>query len=80
MTPIAAGFDRIRLLRRKIAIVRQQIADPAPRPVRDAALVELASLTDELLDALQNFADAGYEQRIVEILNNPDARPDPRLA
>lgn len=77
MTPIAAGFDQIRLLRRKIAIARHQIASPADRPARDAAMVELAGLTDDLIDALQAFADAGFEQQLVEILHGPATHDQP---
>jgi len=49
MMPLTVGFDRIRLLRRKILINRQEIAVQSVGKARDAAVLHAAALTEELL-------------------------------
>ncbi len=70
MMPLTVGFDRIRLLRRKILINRQEIAVQSVGKARDAAVLHAAALTEELLTALQDFADAGHEQYIADLIES----------
>ena len=63
------AYDNIRLLRRKIGIAQDEVARLNSGAQRDAAVMRLAALTDELVRALQDFADLGYEEEVAEILS-----------
>lgn len=75
MTSLAAAYDNIRLIRRKIAIARQAVALEGPNAARDAAIIQVASLADDLVDAVQDFADAGFEQQMADLVaDQPERR------
>lgn len=75
MTSLAAAYDNIRLIRRKIAIARRAATLGGPNADRDAAIVRAASLADDLVDAVQDFADAGFEQQVVDLVaDQPERR------
>lgn len=73
MTPLAAAYDNIRLMRRKIRIVQDELSAASTRPARDAALVQLSDLTDDLVRAVQDFADAGFEEELAALIENRDS-------
>lgn len=70
MTPLAAAYDNIRLIRRKIRIAQEEIGGQASRSERDAAIMQLSSLTDDLVTAVQDFADAGFEEQVAGMLSD----------
>ena len=75
MTPLATTYDNIRLIRRKVGIAQQEVASIEPGPRRDQAVVRVVSLTQELVRAVQDFADLGYEEKVAEMLTQiPDTR------
>ncbi len=68
MTPLATAYDNIRLIRRKVNIAQEEVARQAPGPRRDAAVMRVAALTEDLVRAVQDFADLGYEEQIASFL------------
>ena len=75
MTPVATTYDNIRLIRRKVGIAQQEVASIDPGSRRDQAVVRLVSLTQELVRAVQDFADLGYEEEVAKMLAQiPDTR------
>ncbi len=72
MTPLSAAFDNIRLLRRKIRIEKEIVARSAGSE-RDEALVRSQDLINDLLRALDDFAEMGFEKQVSELLTE---RPD----
>jgi len=62
------AYDKIRLLRRKLAIAREEISRIPQGSQRDAATVRAAKLTEELADAVQDFADRGFEEVVAQLL------------
>lgn len=68
MTPISAAFDNVRLIRRKLRIEHETIAREPIGPNRDAAVMRAKDLTDDLIRALQDFADMGYEEEVSLVL------------
>ena len=68
MTPLATTYDNIRLIRRKVNIAQQEVACFEPGPRRDEALKRVVSLTQDLVRAVQDFADLGYEEEIADML------------
>lgn len=77
MKPLANAFDNIRLTRRKVNIAQQEIERQDPGPRRDEAVMRAVSLTEDLVRAVQDFADLGYEQELASMLaktNNKDPR------
>ncbi|MCF2872101.1 hypothetical protein L0664_13580 [Octadecabacter sp. G9-8] len=68
MTTICAAFDNIRLIRRKIRIAEEEL-DAIPQGTqRDASLIRLSNLTQDLVRALHDFAELGYEEVVAEHL------------
>lgn len=68
MTPLANTYDNIRLIRRKVNIAQQEVACFGPGPRRDEALMRVVSLTQDLVRAVQDFADLGYEEEVADML------------
>jgi len=68
MSTITAAYDNIRLLRRKIDIAEGQLSEMSPGAERDASVIRLANLTQDLVRALHDFAAMGYEEEIAEHL------------
>lgn len=68
MTAICAAFDNIRLIRRKVRIAEIEIKDLNPGPKRDMAMLRLSRLTTDLLRALNDFAELGYEEEVAKML------------
>jgi len=68
MSPFAAAFDNLRLVRRKIRIEQEAAAREPVGPLRDAAIMRAQDLTEDLIRCLQDFADMGYEERIASII------------
>ena len=68
MTPLANAFDNIRLTRLKVHIAQEEVTRYASGPRRDEAVVRVALLTEDLLRAVQDFADLGYEEVVANIL------------
>ncbi len=62
------AYDNIRLLRRKVNIAQDEVARLTVGPQRDAAVVRVAALTDDLVRALQDFADMGYEEDVARLI------------
>lgn len=71
MTALASAYDNIRLTRRKVNIAQEEIARHAPGPRRDQAVMRVVSLTEDLVRAVQDFADLGFEEEIASILVHP---------
>lgn len=77
MTPLATAYDNIRLMRRKVNIAQEDVARHPVGPGRDAAVMRVADLTGDLIRAIQDFADMGYEAEVADILargTNEDRR------
>ena len=70
MTTIETAYDNIRLIRRKINIAQEDVKRQTPGPRRDAAVMRVASLTSDLLRAVQDFADLGFEEEVACILKD----------
>ena len=79
MKPLATAYDNIRLTRRKVNIAQEEIARHRSGPRRDEALMRAASLTEELVRAVQDFADLGYEKEVAAILGHSIANDRPAL-
>lgn len=72
MTPIEAAYDNIRLLRRKVRIAQEAAAHETSQIARDEAVMRLADVTDDLLRALQDFADLGFEEHVAKMVSAAD--------
>ncbi len=70
MAPLANAYDNIRLARRKVTIAQQEIARHAPGPRRDLAVLQAASLTEDLVRAVQDFAELGFEHEVATMLTH----------
>lgn len=68
-------FDTIRLTRRKVQIARDAVRNHAPGPRRDEAVLRAAILTEELLCAIQKFAQLGFEEDVARLLQNSEPPP-----
>ena len=68
MTPLTVAYDTIRLIRRKVDIAQKDIVRLSPGPRRDEAIRRASILTDELVSALQSFAECGFEQEVATLL------------
>lgn len=74
MTTIDTAFDNIRLIRRKIRIAETELAEIPLGSQRDASLIRLSNLTQDLVRALHDFADLGYEEEVAVHLMAPRVR------
>ena len=70
MTSLTNAFDNIRLTRRKVSIAQDEIARYGPGPRRDEAVVRAATLTADLVRAVQDFAELGYEKEVAALLGH----------
>lgn len=68
MTALATAYDNIRLTRRKVSIAQEEIGRQEPGPRRDEAVMLAVTLTEDLVRAVQDFADLGYEEELATIL------------
>lgn len=68
MTAFGAAFDNIRLIRRKIQIEQATIARAEFGAERDQALARVAALSDDLIRAVNDFAELGYEARVAALI------------
>lgn len=68
MATIDRAFDNIRLIRRQIRIAQLEAKELAVGAQRASALLRLSNLTDDLIRALNDFSDLGYEQQVADIL------------
>ena len=71
LTTISAAYDNIRLIRRKIRIAQDQMTPLPQGAQRDAAIKQLSDLTRDLIHAMQDFADAGFEDDVAQMLAAP---------
>lgn len=83
MSVLKASFDNIRLIRRKLSIAQNAAKDAEGQAERDAAVVETMQLLLALGEAVDGFADAGFEDRVAQLIDAEVARsngvqPDPR--
>lgn len=69
MTALAKAYDNIRLLRRKVEIAQAEDRSLLTPSERDKAMVHLNHLKDDLVRALNDFADLGFEEEIAEIIH-----------
>lgn len=72
MTAFGAAFDNIRLIRKKIQIEQATLLQSSSRVERDAALARIADLSDNLIRAVSDFADLGYEARVAAMIAQSD--------
>lgn len=68
MSPFAAAYDNIRLVRRKIRIEQEAAAREPVGARRDAAIMRSKDLMEDLIRCMQDFADMGYEEKISEMI------------
>lgn len=68
MTAFGAAFDNIRLIRKKIQIEQATVSRAECGPEWDAALARLSFLSDDLVQAVVDFADLGFEARIAAMI------------
>lgn len=71
MTSLGAAYDNIRLLRRKIAIAEEQLVDLPHGSHRDEVVMQVSNLTHDLVRALHDFADMGYEEDVARAVSAP---------
>jgi hypothetical protein len=69
MTTISAASDNIRLIRRKIVIAEREVEDVPQGSQRDASVIWLVHLTRELVRALHDFEEMGFEDIVAEQLS-----------
>lgn len=68
MTPLSTAYDNIRLIRRKVDIAQQELENLPSGPQRDQGVMRLAKLTDDLVRAVRDFAELGYEEQVFQLL------------
>lgn len=68
MTPLATAYDNIRLIRRKVRIAQDEVARLSQGAHRDEAVVRVSKLSEDLVRAVQDFAELGYEEELAELL------------
>ena len=68
MIAFGAAFDNIRLIRKKIQIEQSTLARAPHGAERDIALARLARLSDDLIRAVNDFAELGFEARVAELI------------
>lgn len=68
MTAFGAAFDNIRLIRKKITIEQETLGQCGSGAERDAALARLAGLSEDLIRAVIDFADLGFEARVAAMI------------
>lgn len=73
MTALSAAYDNIRLLRRKIAIAEEELDALSAGNKRDASMIYMSNLTKDLVRALHDFADMGYEEDVARSISAPMA-------
>ncbi|WP_375280513.1 hypothetical protein [Pseudooctadecabacter sp.] len=69
MTPLSTAYDNIRLIRRKVDIAQRELESLPAGHRRDQGVMRLASLTDDLVRAVQDFAEMGYEEQVFQMLS-----------
>lgn len=72
MTAFGAAFDNIRLIRKNIPIEQATLLQSSSLVERDAALARIAVLSDNLIRAVSDFADLGYEVRVAAMIAQSD--------
>ncbi|SLN58190.1 hypothetical protein [Pseudooctadecabacter jejudonensis] len=70
MSPLAAAYDNIRLIRRKVDIAQGELEGLPIGSRRDDGIVRVAKLAEELVRAVQDFADMGYEEEVLRLLED----------
>ena len=66
MTAIGTAYDNIRLIRRKIDLAEREVAELPHGPQRDATVIRMTNMTQDLVRALHDFAELGYEEQIAQ--------------
>ncbi len=68
MTSICTAYDNIRLIRRKISIENDEILGSEFGAMRDASIARLSDLKNDLVRAVQEFAELGHEQKVSDLI------------
>jgi len=68
MTGFCAAFDNIRLIRKKIQIENVTLRQGSFGAERDMALARVVGLSEDLIRALNDFADLGFEARVAAMI------------
>lgn len=69
MTPLSTAYDNIRLIRRKVDIAHQELASLPAGHRRDQGIMRLAALTEDLVRAVRDFAEMGFEEQVFQMLS-----------
>lgn len=72
MTPLAAAFHNISMMRRKIEDAQDSITSLDAGPQRDAAIAQLTALISDLVRGVQDFAALGFENDVADLIEQAE--------